>query len=35
LIGAGAVVTVTGAYVTILRSTAGSPTPGVAVAWRW
>ena len=35
LIGAGAVVTVTGAYVIILRSTAGSPTPGVAVAWRW
>jgi hypothetical protein len=35
LIGAGSVVTVTGAYVTIMRSTTGGSTPGVAVAWRW
>lgn len=37
LIGAGAVITVTGAYVTIMRSHSGGHAPGVAMAlaWRW
>ncbi len=35
LIGAGAALTLTGAYVTIVRSRGGEPVTGVAVAWRW
>ena len=35
LLGAGAALTFTGAYVTIVRSRGGDPVTGVAVAWRW
>ena len=35
LIGVGAAFTLTGAYVTIVRSRGGDPVTGVAVAWRW
>jgi hypothetical protein len=35
LIGAGAALTVTGAYVTIVRSHGGDPVTGAAVGWRW
>jgi hypothetical protein len=35
LIGAGAVLTVAGAYVTIVRGRGGEPVTGVAVAMRW
>src|SRR6185503_10017651 len=35
LIGAGAALTVAGAYVTIVRSRGGEPVTGVAVAMRW
>ncbi len=35
LIGAGAALTLTGAYVTIVRSRGGDPVTGVAVGWRW
>jgi hypothetical protein len=35
LIGAGAALTLTGAYITIVRSRGGDPVTGVAVAWRW
>lgn len=35
LIGAGVALTVTGAYVTIVRSRGADPVTGVAVAWRW
>ena len=35
LLGAGAALTVTGAYVTIVRARGGDPVTGVAVGWRW
>jgi hypothetical protein len=35
LIGVGAAFTLTGAYVTIVRSRGGDPVTGVAVAWHW
>jgi hypothetical protein len=35
LIGAGAALTVTGAYVTIVRARGGDPITGAAVGWRW
>jgi hypothetical protein len=35
LIGVGAAATLTGTYVTIVRSRGGDPITGVAVAWRW
>jgi hypothetical protein len=35
LIGAGAALTLTGAYVTIIRSRGGDPVTGVALAMRW
>jgi hypothetical protein len=35
LVGAGVALTLTGAYVTIVRSRGGDPVSGVAVAWRW
>jgi hypothetical protein len=35
LLGAGAALTVTGAYVTIVRARGGDPVNGVAVGWRW
>jgi hypothetical protein len=35
LIGAGAALTVTGAYVTIVRGRGGDPVTGAAVGWRW
>jgi len=35
LIGAGAALTLTGAYVTIVRARGGDPITGAAVGWRW
>jgi hypothetical protein len=35
LIGAGAALTLTGAYVTIVRGRGGDPVTGAAVGWRW
>ncbi|HSS38537.1 MAG TPA: hypothetical protein VLT58_07195, partial [Polyangia bacterium] len=35
LIGAGAALTLTGAYVTIVRARGGDPVTGAAVGWRW
>ncbi len=35
LLGAGAALTLTGAYVTIVRARGGDPVTGVAVGWRW
>ncbi|HEY6475830.1 MAG TPA: hypothetical protein VI456_04560 [Polyangia bacterium] len=35
LLGAGAALTVTGAYVTIVRARGGDPVTGAAVGWRW
>jgi hypothetical protein len=35
LLGAGAALTLTGAYVTIARARGGDPVTGVAVGWRW
>ncbi len=35
LIGAGAALTVTGAYVTIVRGRGSDPVTGAAVGWRW
>jgi hypothetical protein len=35
LLGAGAALTLTGAYVTIVRARGGDPVTGVGVGWRW
>jgi hypothetical protein len=35
LIGAGAILTIGGTYVTIVRSRGGDPVTGVALAFRW
>jgi hypothetical protein len=35
LLGAGAALTLTGAYVTITRAHGGDPVTGAAVGWRW
>jgi hypothetical protein len=35
LLGAGAALTLTGAYVTIIRARGGDPVTGAAVGWRW
>jgi len=35
LLGTGAALTVTGAYVTIVRARGGDPVTGAAVGWRW
>jgi hypothetical protein len=35
LLGAGAALTLTGAYVTIVRARGGDPVTGAAVGWRW
>jgi hypothetical protein len=35
LLGAGAALTLTGAYVTIVRARGGDPVTGLGVGWRW